>query len=186
MPLVRYFGFVGSVLVLLLIGLGWCLPQPVSEPFGGMTGRPAIRIASVEQLPARVIIDTSLPTIVSPPSVMEFAERWPQVAVADVHPVFKPITKPATKPATPVPASDVPTKQNIANQERSKKVAVHRAAPKANTEAARNDKVPTSSTVTRSSLLDILKEGLGETQAKLMAGLEPLTAYVSKPRPNLQ
>jgi hypothetical protein len=36
------------------------------------------------------------------------------------------------------------------------------------------------------SLLDILKEGLGQTQAKLMAGLEPLTAYVSKPRPEIR
>ena len=32
MPLIKYFGFVGSALVLLLIGLGWCLPQQVVEP----------------------------------------------------------------------------------------------------------------------------------------------------------
>jgi hypothetical protein len=186
MPLIRYFGFVGNALVLLLIGLGWCLPRPASEPSGGMTDRPAIRIASAAQLPERVIIDTNLPTIVAPPSVLEFAERWPQAAVADVRPVPKPATKPATKPTTPASVSDVSTKQNIANQERSKKIAVHRAPPKADTESARNDKVPTSPAVTRLSLLDILKEGLGETQAKLMAGLEPLTAYVSKPRPNVQ
>jgi hypothetical protein len=72
MPLIKYFGFVGSALVLLLIGSGWCFPQPPSEPPeppGGVTDRPAIRIASAERLPERVIIDTSLPTIVSPPSV---------------------------------------------------------------------------------------------------------------------
>jgi hypothetical protein len=178
MPLIKYFGFVGSALVLLLIGLGWCFPQPLSEPReppGGVTYRPAIRIASAEQLPERVIIDTNLPTIVSPPSVLEFAERWPQASVAEVNPV--------PKPATPAPVRDVLTKQNIAKSEHSKKVVVHRAAPKANIESARNDKVPTSPAVTRLSLLYILKEGLGQTQAKMMASLEPLTAYVSKPRP---
>jgi hypothetical protein len=52
-------------------------------------------------------------------------------------------------------------------------------------ESAKNEKVPASPAVTKLSLLDVLKEGLGETQAKLMAGLEPLAAYVSKPRPGL-
>jgi hypothetical protein len=178
MPLIKYFGFVGSALVLLLIGSGWCFPRPSSEPPeppGGVTDRPAIRIASAERLPERVIIDTSLPTIVSPPSVLEFAERWPQATVADVNPV--------PKPATPAPISDVSTKESSARRDRSKKAAVHRAVPKANIETTRNDKVPTTSAITRLSLLDMLKEGLGQTQAKLMAGLEPLTAYVSKPRP---
>ena len=32
MPLMKYFGFVGSALVLLLLGLGWYLPQPTAEP----------------------------------------------------------------------------------------------------------------------------------------------------------
>jgi hypothetical protein len=177
MPLIKYFGFVGSALVLLLIGSGWCFPRPPSGPPEphGVTDRPAIRIASAERLPERVIIDTSLPTIVSPPSVLEFAERWPQATVADVNPV--------PKPATPAPISDVSTKESSARRDRSKKAAVHRAVPKANIETTRNDKVPTTSAITRLSLLDMLKEGLGQTQAKLMAGLEPLTAYVSKPRP---
>jgi uncharacterized membrane protein len=32
MPLMKYFGFVGSALVILLFGLSWCFPQPVSVP----------------------------------------------------------------------------------------------------------------------------------------------------------
>ena len=175
MPLIKYFAFVGSALTLSLIGLGWCLPQPLPEPASGVTDRPPIRIASAEQLPERVIIDTSLPTIAPPPSALEFTERWPQETVADLSLV--------PKPATPPPVSDVSTKQKITKRERSKKVAGHRAEPKANSELARNDKVATSPAATRSSLLDILKEGVGQTQAKLMAGLEPLTAYVSKSRP---
>ncbi|MEZ0083766.1 hypothetical protein [Bradyrhizobium japonicum] len=171
MPLIKYFGFVGSALVLLLIGLGWCLPQQVAEPTGGSTDRPAIRIASAERLPERVIIDTSLPTTASPPTVLEFAERWPQAAVAAVvHP-------PRTVTAAPV--GEVPIKADLVNRERSRKVAVHRAA-KTNIEHSRNDKATTTPAVAELSLLDSLKEGLGQAQAKLMASLEPLTTTASK------
>ena len=89
MPLLRYFGFVGSALVLLLFGLSWCFPQPVAEPIRSGIDRPVIRISSVERLPERVDIDTSLPTIVPPPTVLDFAERWP---VAKIEARHKPIT----------------------------------------------------------------------------------------------
>jgi hypothetical protein len=171
MPLTKYFGFVGSALVLLLIGLGWCLPQQKAEPTGGSTDRPAIRIASAERLPERVIIDTSLPTIVSPPSV-EFAERWPQAAVAAVVP--------PPRTATPAPVGDVPIRPNLANRERSKKVAVQHAASKTNIEPSRNDKATTPPAVAELTLLDSLKEGLVRAQEKLMASLEPLTTNASK------
>lgn len=172
MPLIKYFGFVGSALVLLLIGLGWCLPQQVAEPTGDSTDKPAIRIASAERLPERVIIDTSLPTIVSPPSVLEFVERWPQAAVVAVVPPLR--------TAVPAPVGDVPTKPSLESRVRSKKVAVHHASPKANTEPSRNDKVTTPPAVAELSLLDSLKEGLGQAQAKLLASLEPLTTSASK------
>ena len=102
MPLLRYFGFAGSALALLLFGLSWYFPQPVSEPVRSGIDGPVIRISSVEQLPERVDIDTSLPTIVpeneeasitsaigvrhglpplSPPSVLEFSERWPVATI---------------------------------------------------------------------------------------------------------
>jgi hypothetical protein len=186
MPLMKYFVFVGSALVLLLLAVGWWFPQPLSEvpEPGDVADKPAIRISSAEQLPERVIIDTTVPTIASPPGVLQFAERWPQTTVAAVNPV--------SKPAAPAPVSDASARRKVAKPERSKKVIDHRAVPKANIETARNDKVPTSLAETRSpadtrlSLLDVLKEGLGQTQAKLMAGLEPLTAQVSKPRPEIQ
>jgi hypothetical protein len=166
----KYFGFVGSALVLLLIGLGWCLPQQVADPTGGSADRPAIRIASAEHLPERVIIDTSLPTIVSPPTVLEFAERWPQAAVAAVAP----------RTATPAPVGDVPIKPDLANRGLPRKVAVHRAASKTNAEPLRNDRVTPPPAVAELSLLDSLKKGLGQAQAKLVASLEPLTTNVSK------
>ena len=40
MPLLRYFGFAGSALVLLLFGLSWCFSQPVSEPIRSGIDRP--------------------------------------------------------------------------------------------------------------------------------------------------
>ena len=162
MPLINYFVFVGSALLLLLIGLNWCLPQPVTEPLGSVADRPTIRIASLEQLPERVVIDTSLPTIVPPTSVLAFAERLPQETIPDA--------KPVATPATSTIASDVPKKQNPAKREPPKKVSVHRAAPKGpkvNIESAKNDKVPASPPVTRLSLLDILKERLGQGLFKL-------------------
>jgi hypothetical protein len=50
-------------------------------------------------------------------------------------------------------------------------------------ETAKKETAPDSSAATRMSFLDSVKEGLGQTQAKLMAGLEPLAAFISKPRP---
>ena len=51
MLLVRFFVVVGTGLVLLLIGLGWCFPQPAEEPLASVSNGPNIRIASTEQLP---------------------------------------------------------------------------------------------------------------------------------------
>src|SRR5262245_20491743 len=96
MPLIRYFVFVGTGLVLLLIGLGWCFPQPTAELPGSVSNGPTIRIASAERLPERVVIDTSLPTIVPPTTVVEFAERWPQTTVADVSAVANPSARAAS------------------------------------------------------------------------------------------
>src|SRR5258705_5532853 len=98
MPLLRYFGFAGSALVLLLFGLSWTVPQPVAEPIRSGIDRPVIRISSVEKLPERVDIDSSLPTIVPPPNVMDFAERCP-LANRD--------EKPASKPTGPTPGEGV-------------------------------------------------------------------------------
>jgi hypothetical protein len=174
MPLIRYFGFVGTGLVLLLVGLDWYFPQPTAESPGSVSNGPTIRIASAEQLPERVVIDTSLPTIVPPTTVVEFAERWPQTTVAYVSAV--------AKPAIPPPVNETRKKQqNTAKREPPKKVAARREAPKMNIGSAKNEKMPAATADT--SLLDRLKEGLGQTQTKLMTSLEPLTAYVSKLRP---
>jgi hypothetical protein len=44
MPLLRYFGFAGSALALLLFGLSWYFPQPVSEPVRSGIDGPVSRV----------------------------------------------------------------------------------------------------------------------------------------------
>jgi len=168
MPLTKYFGLVGSSLFLLLIGTGWFFPQAISEPVHSDTDRPAIRISSVEQLPERVVLDTT-PTMFAPPIVLEFAERWPQGPA-----------RPVEHFSTPAPPLPIPRKQNLAKQERPKKMAV---APKPSVESAMLAKPPPPPAVARSTLIDMLKDGVEQTQAKLTASLAPLTTRVSKLRP---
>jgi hypothetical protein len=55
MPWMKYFGFVGSALVLLLFLMNWLVPEPASEPVHASIDRPAIRIRSMETLPERVV-----------------------------------------------------------------------------------------------------------------------------------
>jgi hypothetical protein len=174
MPLINYFVYVGSALLLSLIGLNWWLPQPITEAFSNVADRPLIRIASLEHLPDRVVIDTSLPTI-APPTSGTKPEPWPEQIIADA--------KPVATPTTPSPAIDAPKKQNSAKRGAPKMPSAHRAAPKANIVIASNDKVSATPAKTGLSLLDNLKDGLEQTQARLTAGLEPLTAFVSKLRP---
>jgi len=156
MPLLRYFGFGGSALVLLLFGLSWCFPQPVSEPIHSGIDRPVVRISSVEQLPERVDIDTSLPT---PPIVMDFAERWPVAKIVE--------TIPGPKPTTPTPGDGVPKKQGLVKREPVKKVVAHRTAPPPVNKPASNYREQAAAPVTRLSLLEILKERFEQNLFKL-------------------
>jgi hypothetical protein len=160
MPLLRYFGFVGSALLLLLFGLDWCLPQPVVEPVGGVTDRPVIRISSIEKLPERVVIDSSLPTIVPPPTELEFTERWPEEIKA-VEP--KPLPRPPI-----LSAGDGAAKtKKLAKREPLQKVAARRPPVPVNGEPTNSDRVQAAAPVTRVSLLDIIKERLGQSLFKL-------------------
>lgn len=163
MPLMKYFGLVGSALVLLLIGIGWFFPQPVPEPIRSGTERPLIRISSVEQLPERVMIDTSLPTIVPPPSIgsvpsiaaMESAQQRLQGAFAELD------SSPSPTPPKAVAGVLAKTK-SIAKREPAKKVVAHRAAQPLNIAPAPSYIVQARPRDTRMSLLETLKERLGQ------------------------
>jgi len=75
MPIGRYIAWVGTSLLALLLLANWFLPQSLAEGTAEETNRPVIRIASMQQSPERIVIDTSLPTIV--PSPTPFADAVP-------------------------------------------------------------------------------------------------------------
>jgi|tagenome__1003787_1003787.scaffolds.fasta_scaffold20684151_2 hypothetical protein len=72
MPIGRYVIWAGTLLVALLFLLDWLVPKPMPDPAAARTmDKPVIRIASVEQPPEPIVIDTSQPTIVPPPMLVE-------------------------------------------------------------------------------------------------------------------
>jgi hypothetical protein len=150
MPLMKYFGFVGSALVLLLLAMNWLLPEPANEPVRGGIERPVIRISSIETLPERVVFDTGLPYVAPPPSV---AVRLPQAAQLPQSAfIFEQIT-PGVLPtlstvAHATVAQLVPKKSNAAKRDPAKKVATYRAASLVHTAAA-------SSSTTREAEQDV-------------------------------
>ncbi|MFH0302753.1 hypothetical protein AAFX91_37440 [Bradyrhizobium sp. 31Argb] len=89
MPVGRYIAWVGASLLALLYIADWCAPQSLTEAAGEPVERPAIRIASLERPPELVVMDTSLPTIVPPPTLAEAvspSEPPPVRAVAEAPP----------------------------------------------------------------------------------------------------
>ena len=77
MPIGRYMAWVGTALFALLFVTNWFLPQSLADPLGDEINRPVIRIASIQQSPERIVIDTNLPTIVPPPTPAD-ADELPQ------------------------------------------------------------------------------------------------------------
>ena len=83
MPLLRYFVFVGgALLALLLVSNAYFPKPPVAEVAATPNELPMIRIHSAMKWPQRVVIDTSLPTII--PTQTARAERDTSATVADV------------------------------------------------------------------------------------------------------
>ena len=63
MPLARYFLYIGGVLLALLLVLDACFPTPPVAQRAN-ANLPVIRIHSERKWPARIVFDTSIPTIV--------------------------------------------------------------------------------------------------------------------------
>jgi hypothetical protein len=84
MLMLRYFLFVGGALVGLLLLSNVVLPQPPAAAVTNTASElPAIRIQSERKWPQRVVIDTSLPTIV-PAQAAAKAPVAPKVADVSV------------------------------------------------------------------------------------------------------
>jgi hypothetical protein len=157
MPLLKYFGSAGTALLLLLFGLNWLVPQTAEGPVRSGVDRTVIRISSVERLPERVTIDTSLPTIVPPPNLVDNPQQRTQSAFIEISPH-----------QAVLDADHVTTKkQGRTKREPLNKVAVQRAPPTVRNEPPAYHSVEAAAPVIRISLLDILKERLGQSLFKL-------------------
>jgi hypothetical protein len=73
MPIVRYMVWVGASLLALVLLANWCFSEAPREAAHEAIDKPVIRIASVQQPPESVFIDTNQPTIVPPPMPVEDA-----------------------------------------------------------------------------------------------------------------
>ena len=122
MPVVRYFVFVGGVLLALLLAVSSFAPQPVvvAGNAGPAVDRTVIRIRSDRKLPERVVYDTSLPTIVPPTTSVQVDEApAPPVADASTH-----------APVHDSFAQFAPTESTKLEPKRKRKVAKVRANPR--------------------------------------------------------
>jgi hypothetical protein len=145
MPIVRYITWVGTSLLALLFVANWFLPESSPEPAHEGIERPVIRIASVQQPPERIVIDTSQPTIVPPPTLLEDTE--PDQPSPHLESYAS-----ATSPAT------------VVNLEQKKRKVVKRQPPKiaryqpalANTPAVASGNSGTTVQPTRLSFADII------------------------------
>jgi hypothetical protein len=74
MPIVRYFLFVGILLLTLLFAADWYLPKPGERFASGDVDRTIIRIHSARPLPEKILFDTANPPVMPSPNPIA-AER---------------------------------------------------------------------------------------------------------------
>jgi hypothetical protein len=113
MPLGRYFVFAGSMLLSLLLLADCYIPKLAATPARAEVDRSIIRLHSRHKWPERIVIDTSLPTIVPPPA-----------KVADAPPVKAPAIARSPREAfalvTPVQAATPPVAPKAAPKRRTR------------------------------------------------------------------
>jgi hypothetical protein len=171
MPLLRYFGFVGTALLTLLWVSHWLLPESTAEPVRGDINKTFIRISSIEKLPEKVVFDTSVP-YVAPPNVTPRQT----VATATAAPVrtlpvqsafaFVQITPgplPGFTKASYVFLNEPKRDVAALNHDKTnplKKVAGRRPLAPVNAKTAQAQPARAPEPVTRLSLIDVIKDRL--------------------------
>ena len=175
MPLLRYFGFVGTALLTLLLVSHWLLPGSTAEPVRGGIDRTFIRISSIEKLPEKVVFDTSVPYVAPSPSVAPPRT----VAAAVAAPIHTPPVRSAfafvqitpgplpgfTKASYVFASRPGIGKRDVAtlNHDKAtspKKVAGQRTLPPVNAPTTRAQPARAPEPVTRLSLIDVIKDRL--------------------------
>ena len=158
MPLLKYFGFVGSALLLLLLALNWLLPEVKTESVNADAEKPVIRISSIEKLPEKVDIDTNLSTIV--PSLTMIAIDPP---VLQSPFVFVQIT-PGSLPSFSTVTTVVTTAEAAVTPRVTKQSGRGAAKPHSN---ASTDRAAPAASVIRLSLIDDMRSRFGQRFFKL-------------------
>ena len=125
MPVARYFLFVGGALLALLMAINALVPQQavVASQAAPSVNKTVVRIRSDQKLPERVVYDTSLPTIVPPPSMTA------QVTVPAVAPASADATAQARVRETFAQFVPAEAKKPEPQVQRKRKFAKSRPAP---------------------------------------------------------
>jgi hypothetical protein len=158
MPLLKYFGFVGGALLLLLMALNSLLSEVKNESVHAVSGRPMIRISSIEQLPEKVDFDTNLPAIVPLPTTILVNPPAPRSAFVFVQ--ITPGRLPSFSPATSV----VRTVEAVETPRVTKQMGRRAAKPYGN--VAIDRPVPAASVI-RLSLIDDMRSRFEQSVFKL-------------------
>jgi hypothetical protein len=130
MPVARYFLFVGGVLLALLVAIDAFVPQQavVASQSAPSVDKTVVRIRSDQKPPERVVYDTSLPTIVPPPTMTAQAVAPPVRAAVPASPLADATTQARVREtfAEFVPAE---AKKPEPQVQRKRKIAKSRPAP---------------------------------------------------------
>lgn len=149
MPILRYVTWVGTALLALFWLADWQLPKPLPEPAGDAI-RPVIRITSIQQPPERIIIDTSQPTIVPPPTL--FTDAAPSEPIpSETSPTPKSYASAAQPPAV---TKDDQKKRKVVKRQEPK--VADKLAVLASAAARPPGSPPPMATPTRLSFADII------------------------------
>jgi hypothetical protein len=128
MPIGRYIACVGTSLLALIFLADWFFPKSLPEPTPDAITKPVIRIASVQQPPERIVIDTSQPTVIPPaPAAQDaiaskplplqsYAAVAPRATIADVDQRKR---KPAKRQVPKLASDRPPSASNPALTSRS-------------------------------------------------------------------
>jgi hypothetical protein len=158
MPLLKYFGFVGGALLLLLYAFNCFLPEVRMESVYAESERPTIRISSMEKLPEKIDFDTNLPTAVPLPTAAAINPPVLQSAF-----VFVKIT-PGPLPSFSSATSVVKMAEPVITPRVAKQIGRRAAKPYGN--AASDRPVPAASAI-QLSLIDDMRSRFGRTVFKL-------------------
>ena len=104
MPIIRYFVFVGGLLLALLFAADQYLPAPAEHGGGGEPDKTIIRIGSARSLPEKIVFDTNPRTDLPMMTQANLGSEAPEQQVHEGMAVLPEAPPGATKKESPVRA----------------------------------------------------------------------------------